>query len=185
MGLSGAVMLALFERNFEAAYPELRSEVDNGNSDACYFLGKMYLRGDHVQQSDNYAFYLIKLSAMGGQRDAQALLSELYLNGTGCRASNRKAILFLTKAAKQGCPFAAVRLAELYIDGLVVKRNYNIALYWLRSNKPAKSLFMRQVILKEYVEPIEERRENKRMSMTVSLYLSYLYWRVIKPIFTK
>lgn len=44
---------------------------------------------------------------------------------------------------------------------------------------------MRQVILKEYVEPIEERREHKRMSMTVSLYLSYLYWRVIKPIFTK
>ncbi len=64
MALTGAVMLALFERNFEAAYPELKNSADSGNSDACYYLGKMYLLGDYVQQSDNYAFFLIKRSAI-------------------------------------------------------------------------------------------------------------------------
>ncbi|MDE5179117.1 tetratricopeptide repeat protein [Vibrio fluvialis] len=175
----------LFNRNFEAAYPKLRNLADLGNADACYYLGKMYLRGDYVQQSDNYAFYLIKQSALQGCRDAQALISELYLQGEGCEQSRRKAILFLTKAAKQGCPDASVRLAEHYINGVVVKQNYNIALYWLRSNKPMKSLFTRKVILKEFVEQSEERREHKRLAMAINLYFSFIYWRVLKPIFTK
>lgn len=181
---SGATLIALFQRNFESAYPELRSLADSGNADACYYLGKMYLLGDYVPQSDNYAFFLIKRSALQRHKEAQALVSELYLEGAGCTQSNRKAMLFLTKAAKQGCPDAAIRLAEHYMNGIFVKRNYRIAMYWLHSNRPTRSLLTR-TMLKEPIEPEEEVREHKRNVMVHKLRISFIYWQAKRVIFKK
>lgn len=177
MDLTFAV-IALYERNFEKAYPILRNAAEQGNADGCYYLGKMYWLGDYVQQSDNYAFHLMKKAALKNHRKALRIISYMYANGEGCKASGRKAIHFLTKAARCGCHASAVDLAEHYKIGDIVNKNYRFALYWLNQNKPTKSIYQKS-LLKEVIEPSDIKLEQKRRRLRVALYSSYLYWKLL------
>lgn len=171
---------ALEHRDFQTAFPVLKQAASQGDPDGCFYLGRMYLLGDYVHQSDYYAFCLVKKAASQNHAKAQRLVSEMYEYGRGCEVSKRKALLYLTKASRQGCAEASMRLAEHYINGEIVKRNYNFALYWLRSNKPVRSLSSR-ILNKECIDLLERDREVKRDRMLLSLYLSFVYWRLIKP----
>ncbi len=79
-----------------------RKVADQGNADAQYALGIMYMEGRGVEQSYETAAKYFHKSALQGRADAQYQIALMYLNGEGVKHSSIKAKLWLRKAAEQG-----------------------------------------------------------------------------------
>jgi len=175
-------MVLLMERDFEAAFPLLKIASDANQPMANFLLGKMYFYGDFVQQSDNYAFYLIKRSVDHGCIEAYPFLALMLIKGLGCEANIDKSIALLTKAAHNGCMDSPMQLAKMYLDGRYVARDYRQASYWIKVNKPHR-FTLRRLTQPHTIDKTEHLREAARANIEMSLRLRWIWWKLIHPIF--
>lgn len=103
------------------------------NSEAEFYLGLMYNRGESVKRDYEKAIELYTLASNKGHVEAQNNLGFLYANGLGIKADYTKAFELYTLSAKQGYSKAQINLGLLYS----IKRDYEktIELYTLASNQ--------------------------------------------------
>src|SRR4051794_33594200 len=74
---------ALDRKDYATAYRELKAGVDQGESNAEFYLGVMYARGLGVQQDLTEAVRLYQLAAAQGNAQAQFRLGFRYSQGWG------------------------------------------------------------------------------------------------------
>lgn len=96
----------------------LLEEVNNGNVDAMYMLGKLYY--DDGQMDNAYKWFVE--ASEKGQADATYYIGNFYWHPIGwglVEPSNEKAVEFYEKAAELGSAKAMSELGKQYLQGTV------------------------------------------------------------------
>lgn len=122
------------KQRFSDACPIIEKEANKGNSEAQYYLGKMYDSGQGKRKNINKAYYWYSKSADQGNSNAQNNLAYMYSHGEGVEKNKRKAFELYSKAAIQGNDAAQYNLALFYAKGDVVEHNWASAIYWFRKS---------------------------------------------------
>lgn len=84
-----------------------------GNPDAQYFLGLMYLNGEGIKKEPVKAAEWLKKSALQNKTEAQTALGDLYETGQGVKADKVEALKWYLIALKNGDG-----AADLYIESI-------------------------------------------------------------------
>ena len=107
------------------------SSAQQGDVDAQYDLGIMYIVGEAVVQDYERAAHWLSKAGEQGHLGAQWALGLMYGYGEGVELNYDKAVYWYTKAAEQGDARAQNDLGLFYYDGLGVEQNFKQAAYWL------------------------------------------------------
>ena len=83
---------------------------------AAAYIGRMYLRGEGVEQSFAKALRWFKLGVTNGEAISQYELGLMYLHGYGLQKDAIIAADYFKAAAKQDWPAAQVQLGKLFLD---------------------------------------------------------------------
>ena len=118
-GLAAGADLASGKRAYDAkdfatAFKEFTPLAEQGNADAQFFLGKMYLAGQGVLKDVNRGIKLFTASAAQGNAEAQLFLGSYYLLPHLDIAEGLKWLRF---SAEQGNQDAQLLLGKSYIEG--------------------------------------------------------------------
>jgi uncharacterized protein len=84
-GDTAAGMRAFRKKDYPAAYREWRAAADQGQAEAQYNLGILYLKGLGVARDPDEAFRWFRLAADQGQADAQFQVGLMLEDGVGVR----------------------------------------------------------------------------------------------------
>ena len=119
------------------AVPFFELAVEQGNSNAMFSLGCMYLRGEGVLQSKEKARALFTRGITFGHARCQAKMAELYRDGKhGVCQSFKKAVALYTLAAEDGNSLGMNSLGLMYFRGqgveISLERTYK---WWVRAAK--------------------------------------------------
>lgn len=123
-----------FEREGYAASAETRSAelsslfdlARDGNPQACYHLGMLYLKGQEVERSVFEAMRWLHCGAEKGHVESQFSLARLYADGNAVE----EALRWYREAARNGHRRAQNNLGRLYAMGLGVHKDYVEAYRW-------------------------------------------------------
>ena len=96
--------------------PEHEPEIDKIASKAAAYIGRLYLRGEGVQQNFEMALKWFRLGLSNGDPFCQYEIGLMYLLGLGVPKNVLKAADFFKEAAKQNRPAAQVQLGKLFLD---------------------------------------------------------------------
>jgi len=104
--------------------------ADNGNSDAAYYLAKLYLEGDVVKKDGHKgAMYLQKAADLGNTKAKMEIAISILRCGNDDRDAEMAFGLFHDIAMK-GNAEAAMVLACFYIKGYGCEKNKTLADLW-------------------------------------------------------
>jgi hypothetical protein len=113
--------------------------AEAGDVPAAATLGRLYMNGDGVAQSDATAFSWLLRAGKAGDASAQANLGVLYLNGRGVSLDRYQGIVWLVRAAEQGEAIALVAIARAYSQGIALPKDERRALFWMAAALPRAS----------------------------------------------
>lgn len=99
----------------------------NGNTDAQYQIGIMYLEGEGMQASPEDAAYWFRKAAQNGHAPSQFEIGNCFLQGIGVQPDERMAAEWFWRGAEGGDPDAALYVARMYRDGRGMKRDISRA----------------------------------------------------------
>jgi hypothetical protein len=102
------------QKDYATAFKEFTPLSEQGNAEAQFFLGKMYLLGQGVPKDSDLAIKWFKASAAQGNADAQFFLGSIYLLPHKDIAEGVK---WLRLSAEQGNQDAQWLLAKAYLQG--------------------------------------------------------------------
>jgi len=121
--------------DFATALEEWIPLAEQGDADAQYYLGVMYIHGQihgvGVTQDYKSAFKWYKLAADQGDAEAQYSIGRMYNNGLGVIQDYMAAFKWYKLAADQGQARAQYFLGVMYDKGLGVIQDYTLAHMWL------------------------------------------------------
>jgi TPR repeat protein len=131
--LSAAGDLASAKRAYEAedyatAFKQLTPLAGQGNADAQFILGKMYLMGRGVPKDPDQGMKWLKAAGTQGNADAQFFLGSVYLLP---HRNIAEGVKWLRLAAEQGNQDAQLLLGKAYMEG-ELPRDPVQADMWLR-----------------------------------------------------
>ncbi|MCM1318924.1 MAG: sel1 repeat family protein [Muribaculaceae bacterium] len=89
----------------------------NGNSDAQYRIGMMFLEGEGMNANPEDAAYWFRKAAQNGHAPSQFAIGECFMKGIGVQQDSRMAAEWFWRAAEQGHAEAALYVARMYRDG--------------------------------------------------------------------
>lgn len=118
--------------DYATALRLLRPLAEQGNANAQYNLGNMYMDGLGVPQNDAEAVKWFRRAADQGFVDAQSNLGAMYIDGKGVRQNHAEALRWLRLAADQGDAEAQSNLGNMYIKGAAVQQSIEEAMKWYR-----------------------------------------------------
>ena len=132
--LNASNFIELYEKGKynEAIKKAENYSLKNKSNIADFFLGKIYLYGDHTKKDLFKAFYYLEKSSKNGNKNADFLLAKMYMNGIYVNKNEKKAIDILTKLSKQGNKNAQYILSYCFFNGIGVKKDYKKAFFWGR-----------------------------------------------------
>jgi len=134
-GLSAGADLASANRAYEqkdyaTALKELAPLAEQGNAEAQFDLGRMYLMGQGVLKDPDQAIKWFKASAAQGNANAQFFLGSFYLMP---HRDISEGLKWLRLSAEQGNQDAQLFLGKAYLDGSEeLRRDPVQADMWLR-----------------------------------------------------
>jgi TPR repeat protein len=102
------------QKDYATAFKEFTPLSEQGNAEAQFFLGKMYLLGQGVTKDSDLAIKWFKASAAQGNADAQFFLGSFYLLPHKDIAEGVK---WLQLSAEQGNKDAQWLLGKAYLQG--------------------------------------------------------------------
>lgn len=105
--------------------------AEQGDPDAQYNLGLMYISGQGVPRDLIKASTWFAKAAKANQVEAQYWLGSMYSNGQGVSQDFKLAAYWLKIAAEKGHAHAQTNLGVLYNHGKGVSQDYELAKYWL------------------------------------------------------
>lgn len=94
-----------------------RSTAEAGDPEAQSLLGRMYLDGEGVEQSDKKAFKWISLAAEQDEPYALDYLGYMHYEGRGAEQSFERALDCFVRSAEEGNPEGAFNAASMYLQG--------------------------------------------------------------------
>ena len=113
-----------------APISEVQKAAEQGNVDAQFVLGAMYVHGSEVAQDYKQAAAWYRKAAEQGDANAQGLLGVLYKYGMGVAQDDKQAVAWTRKAAEQGDAAAQYLLGAMYFHGRGVAQDYKLAYVW-------------------------------------------------------
>jgi len=123
--------VAAYERgDFEAAMTEWLPLAEAGDAEAQYRIGRLYDRGEGVEESSRNALHWYKISAENGHKSGTYNLGHMYWHGAGLKRDRAKAVSWFRRAAERGHPKAQHYLGKAYEDGQGVEEDQERAVYW-------------------------------------------------------
>ncbi|MBF0161556.1 MAG: sel1 repeat family protein, partial [Magnetococcales bacterium] len=112
----------------------LRKAAEQGLAKAQYRLGRLYDKGQGVDQDLPGAAAWYRQAAEQGVTAAQNNLGNLYRDGRGVLQDHEAAVTWYRKAATQGDSVAQFNLGLMYGSGLGVVEDKDQALFWYRKS---------------------------------------------------
>ncbi len=123
--------LAAYERgDYATALQEWAPLANQGDAEAQYFLGHMYVEGQGVPRQYGKAAVWIRQAAEQGNGYGQFALGYLYDKGTGVAQDDAEAARWYRKSAEQGNTVAQNNLGIMYEHGRGVPQDYVRAYLW-------------------------------------------------------
>lgn len=113
--------------DYATAYVEWLPLAQQGDADAQYSLGQMYLNGQGVSQDYVQATSWYRKAAEQGDAIAQSNLGVMYEHGQGVPKDDVQAVAWYRKAAEQGDAIAQFNLGVMYRRGQGVPQNTAVA----------------------------------------------------------
>ena len=113
----------------QAAYWFERAATQ-GDKQAQFNLGNLYIAGQGVPQDERRAAFWFVQAAQQGDVEAQFNLGNLYFHGNGVTQDDRRAVRWFEKAAQQGYAKAQCNLAMMYERGRGVVQDAEQAAEW-------------------------------------------------------
>ena len=110
---------------------EWRPLAEQGDGEAQYRLGDMYLSGEGVPQDYVEAVRWFRLAAEQGYAEAQDKLGAMYMDGQGVPQDYAEAARWYLLAAEQGETSAQFALGFVYGRGRGLTQDYVQAHMWL------------------------------------------------------
>ncbi len=101
------------KNDYTRGVPLILKAVDMGNVEAQYFIGLMYLYGDHIEKDTKIAFQYILSAANGSHKKAVFEIAEMYNSGTGTNKNKEQARFWYRRAKELGDTRADSRLRNL------------------------------------------------------------------------
>lgn len=109
----------------------LTKGAENGNAEAQFTLGNLYLNGEVVEQDNFEALRWFTLAAENDNANAQYNIAVMYLNGLGVVQDHAQAVQWFVRAAENGDTPSQYTLAVLLFNAqLGVPRNVPEAYKW-------------------------------------------------------
>lgn len=96
-------------------FPDLFASADNGDADAQYEIGMMYLQRK-ISDGEGYDYYWLRKAALQGHSEAQYQIGAMLSKGGS--AKRNKSIFWLKQAAEQGNAKAQLGLGYVYGDAI-------------------------------------------------------------------
>ena len=118
-------------KDYEHAFPLLKTAAEKGHRKAQYRLGRCYDKGRGVAGDDSTAFYWYSKSAEQGYAKAQYQVGECYKEGTGVAKDRKKAFAWHMKAARQDHAEAQYRVGKSFLSGKGTTADPKKARSWL------------------------------------------------------
>ncbi|MGC2458637.1 MAG: tetratricopeptide repeat protein [Gallionellaceae bacterium] len=117
--------------DYPVALEKFKSLAEQGNAEAQYNLGMMYMRGIGVSQDTKQAMELwTKAADQGNNANAQFNLGVLYRQGKGVPADDKRAVSYWAKAAEQGHIQAQLYVGIMYAQGAGTTQDKTQAYKW-------------------------------------------------------
>ncbi len=101
------------KHNHDIGLPQLMQAVEMGSVNAQYYVGMMYLYGDHVEKDTKIAFQYLLSAANNSHKEAVFQVAEMYNSGTGVSKDKGQAIFWYRRAKELGDTRADSRLRRL------------------------------------------------------------------------
>lgn len=129
------------------------ADANAGDTQALYFLGKCYSKGEHGAPQDFVrAAEFLRKAAEKGSAYAQNDLAALYARGRGVKQDYEEAAKWYRKAAEQGDPLAQYSMGRICEQGRGVPRDLEVSLKWYRKaaahDQPDALLILGDIYLK-------------------------------------
>lgn len=126
------------------ALKSLGKSAHDGNSEAQYLIGKIFLEGKGMKANPEDAAYWFRKAAQNGHAPSQLAIAHCFMDGIGVQQDSRIAAEWFWRAAEQGNAEAAFYLARMYRDGKGMKQDLTKARKYYRlaasaGNEAAKS----------------------------------------------
>ena len=137
------------------------SSAEQGDANAQYDLGIMYVFGEAVERDYKRAVYWLSKAAKQEHSGAQWTLGLMYDHGEGLEQNYEKALYWYKKAAEQGDARAQNDLGLMYYNEKGVKQDYDKVKYWFSKAAEqghAKAQYQLGVMY-EYGEGVEQNYE--------------------------
>lgn len=116
--------------DYPTALEKFKMLAEQGDTEAQYNLGVMYLLGRGVPQDTKQAMDLWTKAADQGNADAQFNMGGLYRQGKGVPADDKQAVAYWAKAAEQGHPLAQLYVGIMYAQGSGTPQDKVLAYKW-------------------------------------------------------
>jgi TPR repeat protein len=121
------------KKEYAEALTWFNKAVEQGDSDAQYYLGEMYRNGRGVTKDVDKALKCFQNAAEKGSVEAQVALGHIYLKGyEKIKYDYSEAYKWFLKAAEKGSAEAQNMVGEMYFKGQSVNKDYDEAIKWYR-----------------------------------------------------
>ena len=121
-----------YERgDFDAAYRILLPLAEQGDINAQFKIGSMFLDGEGRERDTKEAFKWYRKAADAGYAEAELVVGFAFLFGSRVVKNTYEAAIWIRKAARKGVHVAQAELGKLYITGKGVPQNNRLAHAWL------------------------------------------------------
>lgn len=110
-------------RKADSIADKQRVKAEQGDAEAQFTLGVMYIHGLAVRKDTAEGVKWIRRSAEQGYTEAQFRLGTLYITGEADRVDPAEGVKWLRRSVEQGSAMGQCCLGELYMTGTVVPKD--------------------------------------------------------------
>lgn len=118
------------EADYLEAVKLFQQAADNGETEAYFYIGNMYYKGEVVSQDYEEAINWFTKAVEAGDSRAISQLGTIYLQGKGIPQDYEKASKLFLKGVELGSSEGAFYLGMMHAEGLYYPQDYHEALQW-------------------------------------------------------
>ncbi len=129
-------------KNYHKAFKLYLKAAQNGNVDAMFIVGGMYMQGQGTSINKAEAFKWLYKAAINGRssKESERILAQSFITGENVPQNYEEALHWYERAANGGDAAAQSELGFLYFNGKMVEKDYEKAHHWFeisaRNNYP-------------------------------------------------
>lgn len=162
------ILTRIFQDNLKKAKFYLESAASNGNKDANFALGEIYMDETYGLQDFEKAKGYFIAAVEKDHISAKTRLGEIY-------ALNRdleNAVKLYQESAAQGCCIAMLHLGNMYKIGEYFEKNNELSMKWLLKSSELKHPMAQYIIGLNYLNENNEEEKKEKIINAINLCLN-------------